>query len=92
MKDREVIQLIVAKRSGEYFTFETEPDSEIVTKVPARLLCDAIVRELELNGHYELYIRVPDDFYLNRLNLDSLDTVLLVPIDVEAGPIFRRRR
>lgn len=92
MKDREVIQLIVAVPKGGGYEFETEPDSEVATRVTAGRLSDVIVSELGLNGDYELYVRIPENAVLNRLNLDSLDSILLVPIDVEAGQIFRRRR
>jgi len=92
MKDREVIQLIVAKPQGGAYKFETEPGSEIATRVTAGRLSDVIASELGLNDNYELYVRVPENVVLNRLNLDSLDSILLVPIDVEAGQIFRRGR
>lgn len=92
MKDREVIQLIVAVPQGGAYKFETEPGSEIATRVTAGRLSDVIVSELGLNGNYELYVRIPENAVLNRLNLDSLDSILLVPIDVEAGQIFRRGR
>lgn len=90
MKDREIIQLIVAVPKGGAYKFETEPGSEIATRVTAGRLSDVIVSEMGLNGNYELYIRIPENVMINRLNLDSLDSILLVPIDVEAGQIFRR--
>jgi hypothetical protein len=92
MKDREVIQLIVAMPKGGAYKFETEPGSEIATRVTAGRLSDAIVGELGLSGSYELYVRIPENVILNRLNLDSLDSILLVPADVEVGQIFRRGR
>lgn len=92
MKDREVIQLIVAVPKGGTYQFETEPGSEIATRVTAGRLSEVIVNELGLSGSYELYVRIPENVILNRLNLDSLDSILLVPTDVEVGQIFRRGR
>jgi hypothetical protein len=90
MKDREIIQLIVAIPQGGVYKFETEPGSEIATRVTAGRLTEAIVSDLGLSGTYELYVQVPEQMLLNRLNLDTLGNVLLIPIDVEVGSIFRR--
>ena len=90
MRDKEIVQVIVAVPSGKGYRFNTEPDSEIATRASVGRLTDAILDGLGLQGEHDFYVRVPNDVVLNRLNLKDLDSLLLLPIDVEVGELFRR--
>jgi hypothetical protein len=100
MKDKEVVQMIVVKREdNKTCTLHVSPQDDLLTGFKTELLIQAILndwkKDLPLTStDYDLYIKIPSDKVLKNLNLDSLESVLLLPsvspTDFDLGAIYKR--
>lgn len=88
MQDRETPIIIYAvPQQDDIYRLKTNEDLEVSTRGTGAQLAAALSRPLRLNQSYALYVRVPDNFPLNRLGLDSIDKIVLIPVELETGAL-----
>lgn len=88
MKELEGTKLVIVKHSSDGNLELIELlDNSIATRVSVSALIPVMKSKLNLtDGEYDIYVKVPSDKTLQSLNLGSLESVALLP--VEAGPFF----